>query len=595
MFKFFERIKDRITRWCLSEQTITIGELYHNNSPISIDRYNPDTDTIKFVGESTIKNVLVKTPTGYSPIKRCLKTIEFEKWTISTPSYTLCGADKHIVILSNGNECFIENLNIGDLVQTETGNEPIISIDKSIDKEHMYDLELDDDNHVYYTNGILSHNTWCTAVYLLWFAMFNFEKTILIASNKDDNAMENIFRIRFMYERLPHWLKPGLTDDGWNKHGVGFDNGSRIISTATSENSGRGLSISLLFLDEFAFVRDTVQQEFWTSMAPTLATGGSCIIASTPNGDMNIYAQLWRGATIPKSHDTKLGSNDFYPVYVAWDEPPGRDQQFQESEIAKIGELRWRQEYKCEFLSSDPLLFDTMVTANLTEEVKQIRPYGVISDIVFFKAPMQNGIYLAGVDPATGTGEDYSTIVVFEFPSLEQVAEWRSNTMSSVNAYHMLKKTLMIFEKVQATVYFSIENNGVGEGMISLFEVDETPPEMAEFVSETGAKRKGMTTTGKSKIKACITIKEMVERYSMRIKSRALVEEMKQYVRKGGSYAAKTGGTDDLISSCLIVVRLLEEVATFDQDAYDKLYAHAFFEDTGSEWDERYMPDPMIF
>lgn len=186
-----------------------------------------------------------------------------------------------------------------------------------------------------------------SAAYLLWYAMFHFEKTVLIASNKNDNAMEMIFRIKFMYEHCPHWLKPGLNDDGYNKHALGFDNGSRIISTATSENSGRGLSISLLFLDEFAFVRDLVQSEFWTSMAPTLATGGSCIITSTPNGDSNLFAQLWRGANIPLTAESSVGSNGFVPIEVKWDEPPGRDEAFKKKEMAKIGELKWLQEYEC--------------------------------------------------------------------------------------------------------------------------------------------------------------------------------------------------------------------------------------------------------
>lgn len=89
--------------------------------------------------------------------------------------------------------------------------------------------------------------SWTAGAYLLWYAMFHFEKTILIASNKNSNAMEMIYRIRFIYERLPHWIKPGLTQDGWNKHSVGFDNGSRILSQATTEETGRGLSVSLLF------------------------------------------------------------------------------------------------------------------------------------------------------------------------------------------------------------------------------------------------------------------------------------------------------------------------------------------------------------
>lgn len=249
--------------------------------------------------------------------------------------------------------------------------------------------------------------------------------------------------------------------------------------------------------------------------------------------------------------------------------------------------------HNCKFISTDPMLFNTLVMANLTEEVLSIKPYGTISDIVFFEPPKSNSIYLMGVDPATGTGEDYSTFVVFDFPSLAQVAEWRSNTMSSVQAYHMLKKVLHIYEKVQSTVYFSVENNGVGEAIVALFEADENPPMLAEFISEQGAKRIGMTTTGKSKIKACLALKEMIERNGITIRSRILVEEMKQYTRKGGSYAAKLGATDDLISSCLIITRLLEEVASFDQDAYDKLYAHAFINEGDSTWDDNGSDGPM--
>lgn len=427
--------------------------------------------------------------------------------------------------------------------------------------------------------------SWVSGAFLLWYAMFNDEKLALIASNKNSNAMEMIHRVRFIYERLPHWLKPGLTDDGWNKHEVGFDNGSRIMSQATTADTGRGLAISLMFLDEFAFVRDSIQEEFWASTSPTLATGGGCIICSTPNGDTNRYAQLWRGAT--------LNINDFAAVEVKWDEPPGRDEKFRQAEIAKIGETKWLQEYQCQFISSDPLLIDTVVLANLTAIVQDCKPVGSLGEVKFFKHPRANTTYLVGIDPATGTGSDFSTFVVLEFPSLEQVAEWRSNTSSSVYTYQQLKKLLKVFEKAQANVFFSIENNGVGEAMIALFEADESPPETAEFISETGQKRKGMTTTGKSKIKACLALKEMIERNTLHIKSDDIVKELKYFVRKAGSYAAKPGATDDLVSSLLIALRLLEEISTFDQDAYDKLYSHAYFETTEDEYSEHDIPLPF--
>jgi len=441
--------------------------------------------------------------------------------------------------------------------------------------------------------------SWIAGAYLLWFAMFHFEKTVLIASNKNDNAMEMINRVRFMYERLPHWIKPGLPDDGWNKHSVGFDNGSRIISQATTENTGRGLSISLMFLDEFAFVRDTIAEEFWTSVSPTLATGGSCIICSTPNGDTNRFAQIWRGANNPNPDPALagVGINGFAPIEVKWDEPPGRDEKFKREETAKIGEIRWQQEYECKFISNDPLLIDTIVLENLNSKVTG-KPVATAGEIVFYKMPTAGTVYLIGMDPSTGTGSDYTTIVSYEFPSMEQVAEFRSNTASSVTGYHMLKKMLRIYEKAEANVYYSVEVNGVGEAIVALMEADDDPPDIAEFVSEAGQKRKGMTTTGKTKIKGCLALKEMLERNSLHIKSKALLHELKNFVRKGGSYAAKVGATDDLIMASVIAVRLLEEISSFDQEAYDKLYAHAYFDDSSSDvsdWDENDLGGGMVF
>lgn len=228
---------------------------------------------------------------------------------------------------------FIENY--VQIQHPTKGSVPFVMYDYQKDMVRAYHTER-------YTVVLSARQTGksiTSAAFLLWYAMFNFDKTILIAANKNSNAMEMIFRIRFAYENLPHWLKPGVTEDGWNKHNIGFDNGSRIISAATSPDSGRGMSISLLFLDEFAFVQAGIQDEFWTSIAPTLSTGGSCIMTSTPNGDMNIYAQIWRGALV--------GANGFKPIHVTWDEPPGRDGKFKEEEIGRIGERRWMQEYEC--------------------------------------------------------------------------------------------------------------------------------------------------------------------------------------------------------------------------------------------------------
>jgi len=412
-----------------------------------------------------------------------------------------------------------------------------------------------------------------SSMYLLWFAMFNFDKTVLIASNKNKGAMEMILRIQYAYQFLPAWLKPGIEDDGWNKHSMKFDNKSRIESTATSDDSGRGMSISLLYLDEFAFVKNAIAEEFWTSIAPTLATGGDCIMSSTPNGDSNIFAQIWRGANV--------GANGFHAIFVPWDAPPGRDEEFKENEIGRIGDRRWLQEYECQFLSSDALLIDSLTLTTLTKIIKDIEPAFKMREVVFYKKPERDKTYLVGVDPATGSGGDFTVIEVFEFPSMVQIAEFRSNTMSSAVVYPILKNILRYLEQTGSTIYFSVENNGVGEGIIALYEADENPPEYAEFVSEEGKNRTGMYTTARTKMRACLDLKEMVEGNTIKIASKVLLQELKEFARKAGGYEARQGSTDDCVSAALIIMRLLREMATFEQEAFDKL--HAMEDD---HWDE---------
>jgi len=219
----------------------------------------------------------------------------------------------------------------------------IVDITREEDEESSCIL-VDHPDHLYITDDYsVTHNSITSGIYILWYGIFNSDKTILIAAHKNAHAMEMIERIQYSYEFLPSWLKPGIEDDGWNKHSVKFDNKSRILSTATTGSSGRGLSISLLYLDEFAFVLPSIQEEFWTSILPTLSTGGACIMTSTPNGAVDKFASIWRASNL----DSSVGGISFVPMHVAWDQPPGRDIRFKRDNIAMLGEIKWKQEYEC--------------------------------------------------------------------------------------------------------------------------------------------------------------------------------------------------------------------------------------------------------
>jgi len=147
--------------------------------------------------------------------------------------------------------------------------EPFAYQDRLLDAYH---------NHRFTVNMLPRQmgKTTCAAGYLLWFAMFHPDQTILIAAHKYTGSQEIMQRIRYAYELCPDHIRSGVIN--YNKGSIEFDNGSRIVSATTTGNTGRGMSISLLYCDEFAFVQPNIAEEFWTSISPTLATGGRAII-----------------------------------------------------------------------------------------------------------------------------------------------------------------------------------------------------------------------------------------------------------------------------------------------------------------------------
>lgn len=185
--------------------------------------------------------------------------------------------------------------------------------------------------------------TTIAAAYLLWYAMFNLDKTILIAAHQFSGASEIMLRIYHAYQAMPNFIRCGALTE--NKQSLSFDNGSRIVATATTEKTGRGMAISLIYMDEFAFVDRRIAEALWASIAPTLSTGGSCIITSTPNHSDDLFAQIWRGAN-DRGGD-RPGTNDYMPYEIAWDEIPGRDEAFRAKMIAQLGDSKFRREYEC--------------------------------------------------------------------------------------------------------------------------------------------------------------------------------------------------------------------------------------------------------
>ncbi len=412
------------------------------------------------------------------------------------------------------------------------------------------------------------------AGYLLWYAMFVPDSTILVAAHKYTGAQEIMQRIRYAYENCPDYIKAGVTT--YNKGSLDFENGSRIVSATTTENTGRGMSITLLYLDEFAFVRPSIAKEFWTAITPTLSTGGKAIITSTPNSDEDQFAFIWKGAN--KTEDefgntTELGVNGFRAYRAFWNEQPGRDQKWADEMKAQLGEDRFNREIGCEFIIAD----ETLINPNTLIAMEGIEPVSRIGQVRWYKKPVKGNIYCVGLDPSLGTGGDPSAIQIFEANTTTQVGEWKHNKTdipSQIKLLAQINKHIAECTNEPNNIYYSIECNGIGEAaIVSLNEYGEANiPGI--FISEVGKGRRGFNTTNKSKLASCAKFKTLVESKKMTVNSRSLISELKAFVAHGGSYAAKIGDTDDLIMASLLVTRMLQQLSDYHYDLENQIRDH---------------------
>jgi hypothetical protein len=426
-----------------------------------------------------------------------------------------------------------------------------------------------------------SGKTTCASAYLLWYAMFQSDQTVLVAAHKYTGAQEIMQRIRYGYELCPDYIRCGVVN--YNKGSIEFENGSRIVSATTTGNTGRGMSISLLYCDEFAFVQPNIAEEFWTSISPTLATGGRAIITSTPNSDEDTFALIWKESqttfdAFGEERTDGLGINGFHGFRAEWHEHPERGDEWKKQELGRIGEERFRREYGCEFLVFDETLINSI---KLTELVGR-DPISKMGQVRWYKKPTAGNLYLIALDPSLGTGGDFAAIEVFELPSMTQCAEWQHNTTPIQQQVKIFRDVIRyIQEEIGSennnSIYWSMENNTIGEaGLVVIKDLgEETFPGL--FVSEPVRKghvrkfRKGFNTTFGSKISACSRLKYLIEEDKMRLNSKPLLSELKGFIASGTSFKAKSGMHDDLVSSLLLIIRMSVILAEWDPRVFETM------------------------
>lgn len=431
----------------------------------------------------------------------------------------------------------------------------IVHIDKGIIPFKLWDFQekLITDLH----NNRLVLGLWprqqgkstTIAAYMLHFVLFNSNKACAILANKAAGAIEILSRIEMAYEMLPFWLKMGVID--WNKGYFTLENGSSILAAATSGSAIRGLSISFLLLDEFAFVPKNMAEDFFRSVYPTISSGKESKIAiiSTPFG-MNHYYKLWNEAI--------AGTNGYIPNRAYWDQVPGRNAKWKKETLKNIGQEAFNQEFETEFLGSA----GTLISSSKLKSMTYMQP--IFQDEDGFKMyykPMKGHSYIMTIDTAEGLGLDSHSIVVFDVTQTpyQQVAVYKNSYLEPL----LLPDIAISIANKYNEAFIMVELNHMGSEIANTLYID-LEYENVMFTTMNGRNGQqmgggfagktnfGLKSTPQSKRISCSLVKTLIESDQLIINDFDTYSEFTTFVRDKNTYNAEEGHHDDLVACCRI-------------------------------------------
>ena len=373
--------------------------------------------------------------------------------------------------------------------------------------------------------------------YLLWFVLFNSEKTVAILANKGATAREMLARITLMLENIPFFLQPG--SKALNKGSLEFSNNSRIVAAATSGSSIRGMSVNLLYLDEFAFVERAA--EFYTSTYPVVSAGKDTkiIVTSTANGIGNQFHKVWEGAV--------QGINQFKPFRVDWWDVPGRDNKWKTETIANTSQLQFDQEFGNTFFGTGDTLINAETLLSLrAKPYKRLLENGLLK---IYKETQKDHEYIMTVDVSKGRGQDYSTFNILDISTrpFEQVAVYRNNTISPILFPNIIYKYAKVYNEAYVVVEANDQGSVVCNGLYHDLEYENMHVESA-----IKANALGIEINRKTKRLGCSAIKDILENNKLSIVDEQTIFEISTFEARGQSYEATDGNHDDLMMNLVL-------------------------------------------
>jgi hypothetical protein len=462
--------------------------------------------------------------------------------------------------------------------------------------------------------------TVTSAIFILWFLLFHPDKTALCVADNFTTTKELIDKFKISLEGLPFFMKPGI--EVVNASNVKFDSNSRLVGRTTTKKSGIGLSVNLLYIDEFAHINDANLDEFYRAIFPTVTAdpNGKIIITSTPNGK-NKFWEIWKDAVNRES--------SFYPLRVDWWQIEGRDDEWKRKKIADLGsEEDFNQEYGLQFNSSDKLLLNAKDLRRIDMIKQDYQNHNLIlredlfhiNEYIFFHKNYLNrsvsdfkqdqANYVFSIDTADGIGGDYSVLNIYKAVSLplkelekrKEIIKGETDTVSLIQVGYLRSNQLDINQFSIACEYIIydifnvdqtrivIELNHKGDIILNRFkENDEYWPGQIVHSKHTQAAinlKPGVRLGPVNKTKYCEKFKYLVAINKIIPNDYVTVSELGSFGRsKGGVYRGQNGN-DDMAMTSINISSIFESsqfweiaVETFERmsEEYIKLVDEKIF------------------
>ena len=442
-----------------------------------------------------------------------------------------------------------------------------------------------------------------TAVWLTWLFLFYPQIDIGVCANRGSTASDFLAKVKNIFTLLPIWMQQGIKI--WNVQRIEGENGTRILTDATSGDSFRGGSMNVIVVDECAYVKSSKWGAFSDAVLPSQSALAwkKTVFISTPNG-MNHFYDYYKNSKKRKvlkdlskeevekvktqekvlnvfknksgTFDVEIDkpSNGMELLTVDWKEVPRYDEKgnpvdpedFKQKTINKEGLQFFLQAYACEFLGSSHTLISGEVLKELESSTpeRQMFVNGTTEFVNIYSEAEEGHKYILSCDPAKD-GRDYFALHVIDitkFP-FKQVVCGKLQI-----DYLLMPEFIFDLANTYNTAFTIIENNeGAGQSIADTLKRDFEYENLYFDRDGKGDKFKkypGFRTTPKSRNQLLETLKLLIENNKLEINDADTIFELQRFVLLRKKFQAEDGFHDDLVMSLAIAFCLFNDINNFE-------------------------------